>query len=166
MRILFWDASALAKRYVPERGHDTVNTLFQMVTVAERILTTLGYAEIYSILLRKRNRGEIQLASFATARTLLRSEVIASGTFTLLPIDDASVFAGLRLMDLYNLNATDAAILALVLRYRNALPPGSPTCVLIAADQRLVTAARAEGVAVVNPETVAAADVSAVLASL
>jgi predicted nucleic acid-binding protein len=164
--ILFWDASALAKRYVPEPGYDTVDVLLQLAGVAAKILATLGYAEVYSIILRKRNRGEIQSATLTTAHTLLRSEVVESGSFTLFPIDDAAVFASLPLMDSYNLNATDASLLALVLRYRDSLPPGSPNCVLIAADQRFLTAAQAEGLATLNPETVAAADVPAFLASL
>src|SRR5437899_2739286 len=66
----------------------------------------------------------------------------------------------------HNLNATDAAILALFLRYLGALQTGSHGCLLVAADQRLVQAARAEGLLVLNPEVLPAADVPALLASL
>jgi hypothetical protein len=45
------------------------------------------------------------------------------------------------------------------------LPTGDPL-VLVAADTRLVRGAAAEGLVTVNPETVAAADVPAFLATL
>jgi hypothetical protein len=114
--LLFWDASALAKRYVPESG--------------------------------------------------LRNEVVNSRDFVLLTVDDAAILAGVALMERHNLNATDAAILVLVLRYIRALPPGAPACLLIAADRRLLSAAHAEGLTTLNPEAVVATDVSALLGSL
>lgn len=166
MLVLFWDASALAKRYVPELGRQTVAELFLLAAADIKIVTTLGYAEVYSILLRRRNRREIREATFRAARTVLRSDIAQGRVLTLLSLTDSAIFAGLSLMDRYNLNATDASFLALVLQYRDALPSGSPTCLLVAADQRLVAAARGEGLAALNPETVAAADVSAFLAFL
>lgn len=165
MPILFWDASALGKRFVPELGSATVDALFDTPLSTEMVSTTLGYAETYSILLRKRNRGEITRAVFDAARATLQRQVVEDLDFLLLQLEDVDIFAGLRFMDHHNVNATDASFLALALRYRNALPPGSPTCVLVAADQRLVAAAQAEGLPTLNPESVAAADVPALLAS-
>jgi hypothetical protein len=69
-------------------------------------------------------------------------------------------------MEQHNVNASDAAILALFLRYRRALPPGAPGCALVAADQRLVQAAQAEGLTTLNPEVVIPADVPTLLAVL
>jgi hypothetical protein len=66
----------------------------------------------------------------------------------------------------HNLNATDAAILTMLLDYVQALPPGSPTCVLVSADKRLLRAADAEGLATLDPEAIPAADVPTMLASL
>jgi hypothetical protein len=34
---LLWDASALAQRYAPEIGHQTVNALFALVSRAQMI---------------------------------------------------------------------------------------------------------------------------------
>jgi hypothetical protein len=86
--------------------------------------------------------------------------------FMLLTIDDSSIFSGIALMERYNVNATDGAILAPFLRYIRALPPGSPPAVLVASDQRLIAAGRAEGLAALDPEAVAAADVPAFLSAL
>jgi predicted nucleic acid-binding protein len=163
--VLFWDASALAKRYVPEVGSSTVDALFAS-SPAQMIGTVLGYAEAYSTLIRKHNRGNITRSDFAAATAALRNEVINSSTYVLLTVDDASTLAGVALMERRKLNATDAAILALVLRYIRALPADAPACVLIAADHRLLSAAQAEGLTTLNPEAVLATDISALLASL
>jgi len=64
------------------------------------------------------------------------------------------------------LNSNAAAILATFLRYIRSLPVGGPPCVLVAADGRLLRAAQAEGLAGLNPELVAEADMPALLAAL
>lgn len=166
MPILLWDASALAKRYAPEVGSSTVDALFAAAPAPQMVTTVLGYAETYSVLLRKHHRGSIQLHAFSVAKASLRDEIINSPTFVLLTVDDAAIFAGIALMEQHNVNATDAAVLALFLRYRHALPPGAPGCALVAADQRLLLAAHAEGLTTLNPEIVIPADVPALLAGL
>lgn len=129
------------------------------------MLTTIwGYAETFSILLRRHNGGIIDVAAFAKAAAALENEFIFSSVPMVLTIEDAVVLAGISLMKRHNLNATDAAILALFLRYTRSV--GSPICVLVAADKRLLRAAQAEGLAVIGPETLPAADISAFLASL
>jgi hypothetical protein len=117
-------------------------------------------------LLRKYHRGSIQAHAFTVAKTTLQDEIIDGPRFLLLTVDDAAIIAGIALMEQHSVNATDAAILALFLRYQRALPPDAPRCALVAADQRLVLAAQAEGLATLNPEAIAAVDVPAVLAAL
>jgi hypothetical protein len=69
------------------------------------------------------------------------------------------------MMQRHNLNATDAAILTMLLDLVPSLPPGD-ALVLVAADTRLLRGAAAEGLATLNPESVDAADVPALLAAL
>jgi uncharacterized protein len=164
--LLFWDASALVKRYIAEVGSQTADAVFSAVPTDQMFGTVLGYAETFSVLLRRCNRGVISLAAFNVAKTSLREDVVNDLNFTLLTVDDAVIFAGIALMEGYNINATDSAILALFLRYIQALPTGSPAAVLVASDQRLIAAARAEGLASLDPEVVAAADVPAFLSAL
>jgi hypothetical protein len=128
--------------------------------------TVLGYAETFSTLLRHRNRGAISSATFSGAKALLRQEVVDEPSFRLLTVDDAAVFDGVVLMELYNVNANDAAIMSLFLRYIASLPSGSPTPLLVAADHRLLAATQAEGLTTLNPEVLPAADVPAFLAAL
>ena len=73
MAILFWDASALAKRYAPELGSDTVNTLFDRSAAHEMATTPWGYAETYSILLRRLNGGIVDPADFVIAVTAIQA---------------------------------------------------------------------------------------------
>jgi hypothetical protein len=66
----------------------------------------------------------------------------------------------------HNLNATDAAILTMLLEQVPPTVPDSPVCVVIAADRRLLRAADAEGFRTLNPEIFPAAAVPAFLANL
>lgn len=163
MPALLWDASALAKRYSPERGSDTVDSLFETIPAPQMVATVIGYAEAYSLLLRKRNRSDISEEAFRAAKTALRDEVTGRDSFDLLTVDDAAVFSGIALIEQHNINATDAAILALFLRFARLF---TPPCVVVAADERLIRAAEAEGLKTMNPELVAAADVPDILAAL
>ena len=54
---IMWDASGLVKRYYEEAGRTTVNAVFAAVPSRDMFVTPLGYAETYSILLRKHNGG-------------------------------------------------------------------------------------------------------------
>lgn len=166
MPLLFWDASALAKRYVRETGTDAVNALFAALPATSMATTVWGYAETFAILLRRSNDGRLDQSTFTMITAALRREVIHSPEFGFLNVDDAAVLASLPLMQRHNLNTTDATLLAVLLRHALANPPGAPNYVLVAADKRFVRAAEAEGFKTINPELVPAADVPAFLARL
>lgn len=160
---ILWDASALAKRYVPEVGSSTVDALWASLPPPCMVATFLGYVETYGILLRKRTGGQINAASYATAKSSLRLEVINDPDFRLLEVETTDFLAGITLMDKYNINSSDAAFLAAYLRY---IPPLGDVRLLVAADYRLLMAANAEGLKTLNPELLAPSDVPALLAGL
>ena len=54
---VFFDASALVKRYSPEDGTDLVNALFHQLPVEQVTCAVIGILEIISVLVRKRNDG-------------------------------------------------------------------------------------------------------------
>ena len=153
MAIVLWDASGLVKRYFREAGSNTVDAIFQTPAVSQMSVTLWGYAECASILNRKRNSNLINAAAYATSVSALQQEVLFSGQFKILTIEDDRILAGLPLLVKHNLNSNDVAILATYLRFQQSLPIGSPPCVLIAADLRLLRAAEAEGLKGLNPET-------------
>ena len=115
MKLLFWDASALAKRYTAEEGRETANYLFETLSNSTMASTPWGYAETYSILLRRLNSGVLDTPSFNLAVASLQMEVVESDNFTLFTVDDTAIFRSNVLMRKHNINATDAAILTVVM---------------------------------------------------
>lgn len=163
---LFWDASSLLKRYYAEVGSETVDALFTDALVTKQTATVLGYAETFSILLRRRNSGSLTATTFNLAATALEEEILFGAEFDLLALGSDLILKGIPLMRQHNINSSDAAILAAFLRYSRAQTSDRPTCILVAADQRFLRAASAEGLATLNPESVSAAAVPAILAAL
>ncbi len=162
--LLFFDASGLAKRYFTEVGSDTINALFAASPLLNMAATPWGYTETYSILQRRRNTGILDAPTFSAASDQLRVEVVDDPLFGILPISDEIIFASISIIDKHNLNATDAAILTMLLQ---ALPSPPPTdFILIASDKRLLRAAEAEGIVTLNPEELPASDVPDFLAAI
>lgn len=136
---IFWDASGLTKHFYRETGADTVEAIFAVRPVLPMTVTFLGYAETSAMLLRKLNGGLLDAAAFAKARIELRDEVLLNPNVRLLSVTDADILNGIALTDRHNLNASDAAILAAYLRLTRAV---HESCVLVAADRRLLRACR------------------------
>ncbi len=153
---ILWDASGLVKRYYEEQGRETVNAVFAAVPARQMHITPTGYAETYSILLRKHNGGILDLRTFTEATNALRGEIVEDPDFGILSITDALVFGSLSLMQAHNINSADAAILATYLRFQRA---SAESCLLVSADKRLLRAAQAEGLSSLNPEAIADGDV-------
>lgn len=166
MSLPLWDASALAKRYAPESGSATIDAIFDSIPLAQMITTFLSYAETFSLLLRKHNRGDVSPLAFRTAISSLQAETLGGSIFDLLTISDGDIIRGVEFMRRYNINASDAAILATFLRYSQTRSANAAPCILVASDQRLLRAAAAEGLATLNPELVSPADVAVLLAAL
>ena len=164
IRIL-WDASALAKRYIPEPGSQTVNAAFVAIPPAQMVTTIMSYSETVAALVRKLNQGVLDVATFTAAQDGLRNEVIDDPDFLVLGLEFDDILDGIELVQRHNLNSTDGAILQVFLRHAGSLRPLGVS-VLAASDQRLLRAAKAEGLEVLNPETVNAADIPAFLAAL
>ena len=162
---LFWDASALAKRYAAEIGSGVVDRLFHGLPARRMITTVWGYAETYSILLRRRNTGRLDPATYRAAVTSLQAEVIQAPEFRFLLVTERAVITGLSLMERHNLNATDATLLSVLLRYVASSGPNVLPCVLISADHRMLRAAGEEGLPTFNPETAGDSDIQAILAA-
>ena len=153
MAILFWDASGLAKRYTVEIGSDVADALFDIVPGAEMLTTVWGYAETFSILLRKLNGGRLDQPTFNTAFAALKREIIGNSELDFLTIDEAAVLAGLPLMQRHNINATDAALLAVLLRYVQSRSRSASACVLIAADKRFIRGGKRRRITDAEPGT-------------
>lgn len=162
---LAWDASGLAKRYGAEQGSATVNALFAQTPPALMVTTILTYCETYSVLLRTLHRGQIRQQELVLAESALAKEVIDDADFVVLGLEYNDFLQGLDLIRRHHLKSSDAAILQALLRFAQSQATVGATAV-VASDQRLLRAASAEGLHTLNPETLAASDVAAFLASL
>lgn len=162
---LLWDSSALIKRYAFESGNATVNALFAATPAIPMAAAYMVYAETSASLRRKLNGGILDPPTFTASRSMLEREILRNPGVGFITIEDADVLAGIVLTDKHNLNSTDAAILTAYLHYAQQ-QPANVSCVLVAADQRLLRAAEVEGLHTLNPELVAAADVPGFLAAL
>ena len=163
---VLWDASGLTKRYFTEAGSETVSELFALVPATQMAATFLGSAETYSILVRKHNSGLLKTAAYTAATSALETEVIYNMQFALLDTPYDAFLEGIDLIKKHNINASDAAILVVFLRYARFLAASRSTCVLVAADKRLLRAAQTEGLHPLNPQTLASTDVPAFLAKV
>lgn len=158
---LLWDASGLVKRYYLETGQAAVNEIFSIVPTQEMGVTAWGYAETYSILLRRSNSGALTPSAFRAAKSKLQSEILGDADFEVLSITDTLIFSSLSLMEAHNINSADAAILSTYLQFQRA---SRVPCLLVASDKRLLRAAEAEGLSVLNPEEVTPVEVAGLLA--
>lgn len=161
---VYWDASALVKRYASERGTPFANAVFASVAPARMMCLSIGTGEVISAFVRKRNAGLIDQQVFVQALVELRAEVIDSVEFRVVATTDNLIFASHPLIERYSLNATDAAILRSALDAANAARVSEHGLILLTADDRLLRAARQEGITAFNPEADAIARLTAALA--
>jgi predicted nucleic acid-binding protein len=153
LRYCYWDASALGKRYVPETGTALVNYLFAAVPADRMMALYLGIGEVVSVIVRRHNAGAIGDSEFAHALAEFGAGVIDASEFRLQSVTDDLIRASLPLIRQHSLNATDAIVLRSALDVLAALRTGGDDLVLVTSDVRLVTAAQAEGLVTIDPET-------------
>ena len=163
MHYFYWDASALAKRFVAEPGSRIVNELLDKVPPVRMLALLIGIGEIVSILVRRRNGGVISSALYAEAVLQLNAEIIQPPGFRLLPVEDDLVDGSLGLIERHSINATDAMILASAIRVAEVLRGQKDELVLVAADDRLLRAAQLEGLKICNPEAMTLAGVNSLI---
>jgi predicted nucleic acid-binding protein len=147
---LYFDASALVKRYAAEDGTALVNEIFRRIPLNQFTCATIGVLEIVSVLVRKHNDGRLSPQLFGQAMLELNQEIIKNEAFVITAIEDSLIIEALALIGRHNLNATDAIILKSCLDFRAGLP--NDRVILCTSDKRLGRAAHQEGLTVFDPE--------------
>lgn len=135
----YFDASALAKRYVRERGSLKVQRLLAADGSATSRLTSV---EVVSALRRRVREGWLSGEQGDRAQAALDSDLSAMLIVELTP---AVVRQAHRLLQRHPLRAGDAIQLASSLHLREALEEDTG---FVAFDDRLIAAARSEGLRV------------------
>ena len=150
---IFLDGSALAKRYIPEPGSGLVDFLIDNVAEHRIYVLNVGYAEVVSVLVRKKNAGTLSAARFNQALLDLEREIVRSLGKHLLSFDNSVANSAIALIVGHSVNSTDAIALRVALDVAQHLRSQGGDLVLVASDHRLLRAAQAEGLATFNPET-------------
>jgi uncharacterized protein len=133
----YFDASALAKRYVREKGTVRVRRLLSSSDAAAT--SRLSSVELVSALMRRSREGLLSERERERALAALDADLAVLYVVELTPIIAARANALLRR---HVLRAGDAIQLASGLHLKDALQDETT---FVAFDQRLVAAARAEG---------------------
>jgi predicted nucleic acid-binding protein len=152
VRLVLWDASALAKRYTPEIGSDTVDAVFDAISTRQMIIPFLAYTETFALLVRKRNGGSIAPRSFRAAVVKLQAETLLSEDVRMLSVGDRDLLGATEYIERHAINSSDAALLTAFLRFQ--AQTWGDACLVIACDQRFLRAAQAEHLETLNPEQV------------
>jgi uncharacterized protein len=142
--VIYFDTSALVKRFVNEKGSDLVQSLVQG---ANAIATAkIAYTEIYAGLTRKLREGNLSKARYTVACRQFESDWRAYVRVEL--IDDILLLAR-DLIQRHPLKGFDAVHLASALQLKIAL---EEEIRFAAADKNLLKAAQAEELEAVNVE--------------
>lgn len=142
--MLFFDTSALVKRYADEEGTQTVD---QLIETPENtiVITSLSVIEIASAFRRKYNRGEISVQQQNGLLVSFFEE--ATERYVIIPVDEGIFENAFDLVLEDDLRTLDALQLAAVL----TLPTPNPEITFVCADETLVEVAEQHRLATTNP---------------
>jgi predicted nucleic acid-binding protein len=154
------DASALARRYVPEPGSEVLDWLLDHLPDERLLCLTLGALETLSVVVRARNAGRLTGDAALLAVDACRWEVL-SGRFTHVDVPRSAVLRAAVFIERHNINATDAVLLRAALDLAASGLGGGDRLVVLTADHRLLRACQAEAAMALDPERTTVAEVAA-----
>ena len=142
--MIYFDSSALVKRYVQEVGSDTVNSLLDGTAVAAT--SRLAYPEILSALTRRHNAADIETSSFERVKNQFKIDweyftVVEMRAEVLQYID--------RIIDRYALRGADSIHLSTAVWLKQKV---KQEVVFVASDLELLNGAKLEKLKVLNPQ--------------
>ena len=140
----YLDTSALVKHFVLEKGSERVR---EIVGAREPVATSkIGYAEVHAALARRRREGDLSTRQYARA---CRNFEEFWQIYVRVDLRDEVLLLARDLIKRRPLRGFDAIHLALALTLGREL---GEEMRFVAADARLLGAAKAEGLRVLNPE--------------
>jgi uncharacterized protein len=138
------DSSALVKRFVAEKGSDRVTVL---VSSGEPVATAkIAYAEIYAGLTRRRREGDVSEGDYAHACRQFEGDW---RSYVRVDLRDEILVLARDLIRRHPLRGYDSVHLASAIALARGL---EEEVTFLAADARLLRAARVEKLRAVNPE--------------
>ncbi len=148
MPVYFFDTSALVKRYVAEPGSQRVIDILG-ASDAIVVIADITRAEFTSAVNRLVRQGDLPEPERQRLRTAFAAHLVHE--YLVAPVTAAEITAACTLLERHPLRAYDAVQLASALAIRQLLGFAPDLLAFVSADSGLSTAARAEGVAVLDP---------------
>ncbi|MGH3087485.1 MAG: type II toxin-antitoxin system VapC family toxin [Gammaproteobacteria bacterium] len=150
MSYFFLDSSALVKRYLTETGTLWVDTLTDPSAGNTIVVAEITLVEVAAALAARHRAGAITLEERDEAVDLLHEHYDAEYRIT--PVSREILDRAVSLTQNHRLRGYDAVQLATALTTNNSLAEADlPELTLVAADEDLVSAARAEGLTSDDP---------------
>lgn len=143
MRYLFFDTSALVKRYHEESGSDAVDDLFERDSVV--VISSITAIEMVSAFRRNYNRGELSAAEMGQLVSSFFSE--AESDFLVVRVQESLFEFSFDLVLEEDLRTLDSLQLSAAL----SMPSPIDGVTIVSADGELASAAKSCGVDVIKP---------------
>jgi hypothetical protein len=142
--VIFFDASAAAKRYFQETGSDTVDDLWS----GQEFFSSLAilHCELTSALNRKRRERALVPKVYYALKERIQEDL---EKIQAVPVNAELIRLSLRLLDSHPLKTLDSLYLAGALGLQEAL---KESVLFVSADRQLLQAAEAEGLRTLDPE--------------
>ena len=132
---IFFDSSALAKRYLEEKGSDRVQAILSSASALG--VSVICVAEIISALCRRRRERRLSTQQYRDAKAALFSDIEDA---SVIGIGDEVIARSVELLEHFPLRSADALHLACAAEWSAEL--------FVSADERQARAARAHGLKV------------------
>ncbi|MBI4312796.1 MAG: type II toxin-antitoxin system VapC family toxin [Chloroflexi bacterium] len=134
-----------------EKGTEVVDELFERRQGDEFFaLSTLAILELKSALRRLVKGGQLQGIQYEALISDLADDVPSVSIW--LPVDNALAEEAAAVLEKHPLRTGDALHFASILRLKSIADDTAQRLVVVASDQEIITACRAEGWSVLNPE--------------
>jgi predicted nucleic acid-binding protein len=144
------DSSALVKRYVAETGTAWIQALAVPSAHNSLLISRITWVEVLSALARRQREGSLPPASVIRAIQSFRYDLDTQ--YRVVEVDRELAEAAGKLVSKHPLRAYDAIQLASALRVQPAFTRSrSTSLIFLAADNRLLANAQAEGMVTDNP---------------
>jgi uncharacterized protein len=132
---IFFDSSALAKRYIEEKGSDQVQTILSSASALA--VAVICVPEIVSALCRRRRERRLSTEEYRNAKASVLTDVDDA---TVIGITEEVIAHGVALLEQFPLRSADALHIACASEWSTDL--------FVSADDRQCRAARARGLRV------------------
>ncbi len=150
MEFYYLDTSAAAKRYIAEPGSAWIRSILDSASLSLIVSSRLLRVEMISAFTRRHREGILNQSDYDTIVAAFYDDCVRQ--YHLAGDDDPVLDLACALMERHPLRAYDAVHLATALvAERSFHTTGLPALLFLSSDDRLLDAARTEGLSVDNP---------------